>query len=77
MGGCQSKDKVADVSEPTIEPIEKPSNELKKEPVTEAQKSLDQKDQNDPVVAPVDEIPVKQKPENGTSFGQNKQFYSS
>ena len=74
MGDCQSKNKAADVSEPTIEPTEKPSNESKKEPITEVQKSPDQKDQNDPVVAPVEEILAKHKPENGTSFGQNKLF---
>ena len=69
MGDCQSKDKVADVSEPTIQSTEKLSNESKKEPITEAQKSPDQKNQNDPVAAPVEEIPVKHKPENATSFG--------
>ena len=84
MGDCQSKDKAADVSEPTIESTEKPSNDSTKETITvtdptitEIQKSPDQEDQNDQVVAPVEETPVKNKPENATSFGQNKQFYKS
>ena len=68
MGDCQSKNKIDDVSQPTIEPTEKPSNESTKEPINEAQQP---KNQNNPV----GEIPMKQKPENGTSFGQNKRFY--
>ena len=84
MGDCQSKEQVADVSEPTIESTEKPSNDSTKETITvtdptttEIQKSPDQEDQNDQVVAPVEETPVKNKPENATSFGQNKEFFES
>ena len=68
MGDCQSKNKIDDVHQPTIQPIEKQSNESTKEPIKEAQEL---KDENDPVAGSVEEIPVKHKPENGTSFGQN------
>ena len=68
MGDCQSKSKIDEGIQPTIEPTEKPSNESTKEPIKEAQQP---KNQNDPV----GEIPMKQKPENGTSFGQNKRCY--
>ena len=74
MGDCQSKNKAADVSEPTIESDVKPSHESTKEPIKEAQES---KDKNDPAAGSVEEIPMNQKPENGTSFGQNTKFYSN
>ena len=74
MGDCQSKNKAGDVSEPAIESAVKPSNESTKQPIKEAQESSDQKSQNGPVGGSVEEIPVKQKPVNGTSFGQNTKF---
>ena len=74
MGDCQSKNNVADVSEPTIESAVKPANESTKEPIKEAQESSDQKSQNGPVGGSVEEIPVKQKPVNGSLFGQNTKF---
>ena len=60
MGDCQSKNKINHVSEPTIEPSRKSSQGSTKETVA----------------ASVEEIPVKQKPENGRSFGQNMEFRS-
>ena len=63
-----------DVHQPTIEPTEKHSNESKKEPIKEAVKP---KDEHDQVAGSVEEIPMKQKLENGTSFGQNMLFYFS
>ena len=74
MGDCQSKNKAVDVSEPTIESDAKPSHESTKESIIKAQESSDQKDQNDRATGTVEEIPLKLKPENGTSFGQNKLF---
>ena len=66
MGDCQSKSKIDEGIQPTIEPTEKPSNESTRKPIKEAQQP---KNQNDPVAGTVEEIPLKQKPENGTSFG--------
>ena len=74
MGDCQSKNKIDDVHQPTIELTVNHSNESTKEPIKEAEKP---KDEHDPVAGSVEEIPMKQKPENGTSFGQNKRFYFS
>ena len=74
MGDCQSKNNVADVSEPTVESAVKPSNESTKEPIKESQESPDQTSQNGRVAGSVEEIPVKQKPVNATSFGQNTNF---